>query len=72
MTIDCSWLNDNLEAYCCDRLSAEEQRRAKSHLETCETCSRELESIEAIDPLVRNLLQYRLRWLDWPSLRCCS
>ena len=67
MTVDCKWMNTNLEAYCCDRLSSDELRQAKSHIENCQTCQEELRDLRAVDPLVKELFRYRLAVARTPA-----
>jgi hypothetical protein len=57
---NCDWTNSKLEAYFCDTLTDEELRLFGGHLTTCEECSRQVESLKAVDPLVRGVMQRRL------------
>jgi hypothetical protein len=54
MSVDCQWVEKNLEALFCDRLGMEESRRARTHIENCVACRREVQALNAIDPLIRN------------------
>jgi hypothetical protein len=53
MTVDCRWVESNLEALFAERLSEEESRRVRGHIETCVPCRREAQALDAIDPLIR-------------------
>jgi hypothetical protein len=53
MTVDCQWVEKNLEALFCDRLSDDEARRARVHIEGCAQCRREVAGLNAIDSLVK-------------------
>ena len=44
MTVDCQWIEKNLEALSCDRLNEEEVRLAKAHIEACESCRTEAQA----------------------------
>ena len=57
---DCEWMNANQEAYCCDRLTGEDLRRATSHIDACDACREELHQLNAVSPMVQELFQYRL------------
>jgi hypothetical protein len=60
MIVDCRWMDERFEAYCCDRLEEGERRLAESHLKECLHCREELVGLEAIDPLVKDVFRHRL------------
>jgi len=60
MTMDCTWVNKNLEAVLSDDLSAEEGRQARGHIESCEPCRKEVQALIAIDPLIKKYFQAQL------------
>src|SRR5689334_1158298 len=60
MTVDCQWIEKNLEALQCDRLDQEESRLAKAHIETCLSCQKELQALNAIDPVIQNYFRREL------------
>jgi hypothetical protein len=60
-SINCQWLENNLEALYCDRLDPEQVRLARTHIESCVSCSREVQALNAIDPLVKNHFQSELQ-----------
>jgi hypothetical protein len=60
MTVDCKWVDQNLEALCCDGLSEEESRLARAHVENCMPCRRELQALNAIDPLIKSYFRREL------------
>jgi len=66
MTVDCQWVEKNLEALFCDSLSDEESRFARAHMETCASCSKEAQSLRAIDPLIKNYFQRELEMARRP------
>jgi hypothetical protein len=60
MSLDCQWVEKNLEAFFCDRLSESDSRLARAHMDSCESCRKEAESLNAIDPMVKNYFQREL------------
>jgi hypothetical protein len=60
MTVDCQWIEKNLEALFCDRLNEEESRLARSHIDNCAACGREARALNAIDPLIKSHFQREL------------
>src|SRR5438093_2884636 len=60
MTVDCHWIEKNLEALFCDTLSPEQNRIARAHIDNCGSCSKEVEALKAIDPLVKTYFQGEL------------
>ncbi|PYS01269.1 MAG: hypothetical protein DMG16_13525 [Acidobacteria bacterium] len=60
MTVDCQWIEKNLEALFCDTLSPEQNRIARAHIESCDSCGKEVATLKAIDPLVKRYFQSEL------------
>ena len=60
MKVDCQWLSANLEAYFCDSLDAQQLQMASDHLKTCLSCRSEVQALRDVDPLVKQLLEYRM------------
>lgn len=53
MTVDCQWIEKNLEALFCGSLAEEDERLARKHIETCPHCREEVVALNAIDPLIK-------------------
>jgi len=53
MTVDCQWIENNLEALFCDSLNEEQTRLARAHIENCVACREETQTLNAIDPLIK-------------------
>src|SRR5204862_7861176 len=60
MNVDCRWLGTKLEAYFCETLGDEDLRLASEHLNTCLNCRKELQALNDIDPLIKQLLEFRM------------
>jgi hypothetical protein len=60
MTIDCQWIDKNLEALFNGNLSQEDRDRAQQHIENCRTCGNEVAALNAIDPLIKKHFQNEL------------
>ncbi len=60
MTVDCQWIENNLEALMCDRLNEEESRVAREHIENCVSCRKETEALNAVDPLIKSYFSREL------------
>ena len=60
MTVDCQWIEKNLEALFCDTLNPEQNRMARAHIENCDSCGKEVAALNAIDPLVKRHFQSEL------------
>jgi len=60
MTVDCQWIDKNLEAFFCDKLPEEETRAAQEHIESCASCRSQTQELRAIDPLIKNYFQREL------------
>src|SRR5262245_4778672 len=61
MTVDCRWIDKNLEAWFCDGLNEAESRLVHAHLENCPACRKEAQALYAIDPLIKNHFQRELQ-----------
>jgi hypothetical protein len=60
MKVDCSWFNANLEAYFCDSLDTQQLQLALDHLKTCLSCRSEVQSLRDLEPMVKQLLEFRM------------
>ena len=60
MKVDCQWFGTKSEAYFCETLGDEDLRLAAEHLNTCLTCRREVQALNDIDPIVRQLFDHRM------------
>jgi hypothetical protein len=60
MKVDCQWLSANLEAFFCDGLDAQQLQLASEHLKTCLSCRSEVQALRDVDPLVKQLLEFRM------------
>jgi len=60
MKVDCQWFAANIEAFFCDALDAQQFQLASEHLKTCLSCRSEVQSLRDMDPLVRQVLEYRM------------
>jgi hypothetical protein len=60
MKVDCQWFSANLEAYFCDGLDAQQLQMASEHLKTCLSCRSEIQALRNVDPLVKQLLEFRM------------
>jgi hypothetical protein len=61
MTVDCQWVEKNLEALFSEKLGEEESRLFRAHVESCVPCRREVQALNAIDPLIKSYFQHELR-----------
>src|SRR5437667_3122508 len=61
MTVDCQWIEKNLEALFCDTLSPEQNRIARAHIDNCGSCGKEVAALKVIDPLVKTYFQNELK-----------
>jgi len=57
---DCQWFNSNIEGYFCETLNPEELECASEHLRSCLNCRNEVQGLRAVDPLVKQLFQFRM------------
>jgi len=60
MSVDCKWVETNLEALFCDRLTDDENRSARAHIASCALCGKESQALNAIDPLIKNYFRREL------------
>jgi hypothetical protein len=60
MNVNCQWIEKNLEGLLCDRLTEEETRMARAHIDTCLLCRQETQALSAIDPLIKKYFQHQL------------
>lgn len=60
MNTDCQWIDRNLEALFCDGLTADEDRLAREHIESCERCRKEIAELNAMDSLVKQYFEDKL------------
>jgi hypothetical protein len=65
-SINCHWIENHLEAFYCDKLDQEQARLARAHIETCESCSREVLALNAIDPLVKQHFRREMHTAQQP------
>lgn len=56
---ECAWLNARMEAFFSLDLPDEERRRAERHMDACDACRSEVAALRAIDPLMRELIEFR-------------
>src|SRR6185369_11246253 len=61
MTVDCRWVVENLEGLFCEKLSDDDSRRIKTHIESCTSCRKEFDALRAIDPLIKGYFQRQLQ-----------
>src|SRR5215471_3201253 len=66
--LDCKWVEEHFEALFCDRLEPEQDRLVRQHIENCVSCRRELEALNAIDPLVKQHFQRGLAAAQSPRV----
>jgi AhpC/TSA family len=67
-SLDCKWIENNLEALFCDRLEPEQDRLARAHIENCASCRLEMQALNAIDPVVKKHFQRELRIAQQPRV----
>jgi hypothetical protein len=60
MTVDCQWIEKHLEALHYGSLNTEENRLAGRHIESCASCRKEVDALNAIDPLIKKHFQRQL------------
>jgi len=68
MTVDCQWVEKNLEALFCDRLSQEQDRLAQAHIRNCDSCNKQVQALNAIDPLVKHYFRQELEIAGRPRV----
>ncbi len=69
MNVDCQWIDSNLEAFFCDQLNSEENRRARNHIAGCDRCRDLVSELKAVDPLVKKLFHHELAHARSPQRR---
>jgi hypothetical protein len=67
-SLDCKWVKEHFEALFCDRLEPEQNRLVREHMESCASCRREMEALNAIDPLVKRHFQRELAVAQSPRV----
>jgi hypothetical protein len=60
MKVDCQWISANLEAFFSDSLDAQHFHLASEHLKTCLSCRSEVQALRDVDPLIKQLLEFRM------------
>jgi len=60
MKVDCQWFTANLEAFFCDGLDVQQSQLASEHLKICSNCRNEVQALQNVDPLVKQLLAFRM------------
>lgn len=60
MSTNCQWCQSKVDPYFCEELSQEDLGRFQTHLSSCPACSREVQELKDIDPMVKQVLQHRL------------
>lgn len=68
MNVNCQWIETNLEAIFCDRLTEEESRWARAHIEGCTSCRKEAQALNAIDPIIKNYFRHELEIARHPRV----
>ena len=74
MKIDCQWIENKLEAFFGEQLTAEEGRQFSNHLENCTACRQKVAELKSIDPLLQRFFQHELavarapRRVRWSAL----
>ena len=69
MNADCQWIDSNLEAFFCDGLNSDGNRRARNHIAACDRCRDMVAELKAVDPLVKKLFQHELAHARSPQRR---
>src|SRR5215471_16711232 len=67
-SLDCNWVKEHFEALFCERLEPEQNRLVREHMESCASCRREIEALNAIDPLVKRHFQRELAAAQSPRV----
>src|SRR5262249_12953001 len=74
MKIDCQWIENKLEAFFGEQLTAEESQQFSSHIESCSDCRQKLAELKSIDPLIKQVFQHEMavsrapRRVRWSAL----
>jgi hypothetical protein len=69
MNVDCQWIQENQEALTFERLSPEDDHRARMHLESCKQCREKLEDLRIVDPMIKQLFRQNLAIARTPQKR---
>ncbi len=62
-------MEEKLEPFFCDRLTADENRAAHAHLESCSDCRATIQEFTALDPLIKKVFQQNLAISRMPRQR---
>ena len=65
---DCQWFETKIEGYFCETLTPEELECAAEHLRSCLNCRNEVQGIRVIDPLVKQVFEYRMAQAHTPAV----
>jgi len=60
MMTNCQWCESKLEAYFSEDLDQKDLGLFQSHVTSCAECGRQVQELRDIDPMVRQVLQYRI------------
>ena len=69
MNIDCRWIEENLEAFFCERLAVEETHIAQNHVDNCVNCREKVAAIRSVDPLIQRFFQHEMAIARAPKRR---
>ena len=69
MTVNCQWISRNLEPFFCDLLTAEQDRLARAHIDSCAACREEIQGFASIDPLIKQHFRQQLAIARAPRRR---
>src|SRR5690349_3845898 len=69
MKVDCQWIEENLEALSFERLSPEDDYRARTHVDSCSHCREKLADLKIVDPLIKQLFRQNLAIARTPRKR---
>ncbi len=69
MNADCQWIDSNLEAFFCDGLNSDQDRRARNHIADCDRCRDMVAELRAVDPIVQKLFRHELARARSPQRR---
>src|SRR5262249_24731385 len=67
MKADCRWVHARLEDYFTEKLDPQQRRLLSEHLESCESCTQEVESLRNVDAVVRQLFRHRMSVAQSPK-----
>jgi len=69
MSVDCKWIEHNLEALFSGTLSQQDDVRARHHIDNCGACGSEITALNSIDPLIKRYFDQELRTVQQGSIR---